>query len=502
MALPTLRSVLSAGPARSAASPHLPARTTGTTADRSGGTRWVWGAAAVLFALYAALSVRDQQRILTTGYDLGIFEQAVRSYAHGQLPVSALKGPGFPLLGDHFSPVLATLAPFYRLWPTPMTLLIAQAALLAVAVVPLAGWAQQVAGRRAAVLVAFGYGGSWGIASAVGFDFHEVVFAVPLLAFSLTALARRRMRAAAAWALPLLLVKEDLGLTVAVIGALIAWRAGRNHRLLGLATLAAGVLGTALEVLVVIPAFNPGGQYAYWSGMPATGSDAGQGVAGLLYQATIGLVTPQTKAVTLVLLLATTAFLAVRSPLLWIAAPTLAWRMVSTNPAYWGTGYQYSAVLMPIAFAALVDGLGRWPGPVRTAWPYLVAGAAVTAVLLPQYPLAALLRPSTWHTGPRVAAAHRVLAMIPDGATVSASNRLVPQLTSRATVSEFGFPGLPLDAQWIVVDTADPQGWPVSGEQQQQDVAAAEAEGFRTVSDQDGYLLLHRGSGSGPGSFR
>lgn len=79
----------------------------------------------------------------TTGFDLGIFEQAVRSYSHGQLPVSELKGPGFPLLGDHFSPVLATLVPFYRLWSSPILLLVAQAALFAVAVVPLASWAQR-----------------------------------------------------------------------------------------------------------------------------------------------------------------------------------------------------------------------------------------------------------------------------------------------------------------------------------------------------------------------
>nr|WP_280921411.1 DUF2079 domain-containing protein [Streptomyces novaecaesareae] len=57
-----------------------------------------------------------------------------------------------------------------------------------------------------------------------------MAFAVPLLAFSLTALGDGRPRAAAYWALPLLLVKEDLGLTVAVIGLLIA---RRGHRRLG-----------------------------------------------------------------------------------------------------------------------------------------------------------------------------------------------------------------------------------------------------------------------------
>ncbi|MET7440268.1 DUF2079 domain-containing protein [Streptomyces sp. NPDC005568] len=96
-----------------------------------------WLLAGLLFTLYTALSVRTHHRMLTTGYDLGIFEQAVRSYAHGHLPVSEVKGSGFPLLGDHFSPVLALIAPVYRLWPTAETLLVVQSALLSVAVVPL-----------------------------------------------------------------------------------------------------------------------------------------------------------------------------------------------------------------------------------------------------------------------------------------------------------------------------------------------------------------------------
>ena len=475
MSLPTPRSTLPPG-APAAAAAASTARGPGLRRWlrlRPDGTGWIWGAAALLFAAYAALSVRDQQRMLTTGFDLGIFEQAVRSYAHGQLPVSALKGPGFPLLGDHFSPIVAVLAPFYRLWPTPMTLLVAQAALLAVAVVPLARWAQRVAGRGAALVVAF---------------------AVPLLAFALTALAERRMRAAALWALPLLLVKEDLGLTVAAVGALIAWY---GHRRLGLATAAAGVLGTMLEVLVVIPAFSPGGHYTYWSSMSGSGSGgapARHGLGELLYRLSVGMVTPDTKVVTLVLLLAPTAFLAVRSPLLWVAFPTLAWRFFSTSPAYWGTGYQYSAVLMPIVFAALVDALGRRPGSARSVRPQLVAAALVTAALLPQYPLFQLAHPATWQTSPRIAAARRILDRIPDGTDVAATNRLVPQLTSRTTVTEFGVPGqpTPADTRWIVVDTATAHDWPFSGGQQRQDIAAAQAQGFRTVVDQDGYLLLHR----------
>ena len=200
-----------------------------TTASHRAATAWAWAwaLAAVFFALYATLSVRDQQLQRTAGFDLGIFDEAVRAYAHGRAPIVPLKGPDFDLLGDHFSPIWATLAPVYRIFPTAYTLLLAQAALLALAVVPLVRWAGREVGIVAGIVVSVGYGTSWGIASAAGFDVHEVAFTVPMLSYCTVA-----------WALPLLLVKEDLGLTVAAVGctsrstarAVSAWPRPRSAR--------------------------------------------------------------------------------------------------------------------------------------------------------------------------------------------------------------------------------------------------------------------------------
>jgi len=51
--------------------------------------------AAILFAGYAAVSLRRHHLLLTSGYDLGIFEQSVRSWANGQWPTSRLKGVAY-----------------------------------------------------------------------------------------------------------------------------------------------------------------------------------------------------------------------------------------------------------------------------------------------------------------------------------------------------------------------------------------------------------------------
>ena len=461
-------------------------------ASGNGCTRWIWGMAAGLFVLYTVVSVRLHQRLLSGGVDLGIFEQSVRSYAHGHWPVAVIKGPDFNLLGDHFSPAVALLAPFYRVFPSPVTILVAQAALLAVAVVPLAAWAQRAVGRSAAVVVGLGYGLSWGIAQTVGFDFHEIAFAVPLLAFSAAALGEGRYTAAVLWALPLLAVKEDQGATVAVLGALLFWKGQRG---LGLATAAVGIAGSLLAVLVILPANNPAGFY-YWSKFHGGSVEEGEkeSLARLLERATVGMISPEPKAILLVLLLAPTAMLALRSPLILLAVPTLVWRLFSENPAYWGVDYHYSAVLMPVIFAAFVDVLRRRAveGPRRLREP-LVAAAVVTALLIPSFPLWSAVRPSTWKSDPRIAVAHEVLGRIPDGATVAASNRLAPHLTGRAEVTILGTPEARQDPQWVVVDMRDPVNWPFPSLRSQQKLVDSAVEaGYVEDTDLEGYLLLRR----------
>ncbi|MFF3073586.1 hypothetical protein ACFVSN_01250 [Kitasatospora sp. NPDC057904] len=101
-----------------------------------------------------------------------------------------------------------------------------------------------------------------------------------------------------------------------------------GRRALGAFLAALAALTLALVVLVVVPGLNPDGVYPYLSSVDGPSGDP---VARLLM--------PGQKWVTLAVLLAPTAFLALRSPLLLLAVPTLGWRFWSTNPAYWGTSF-------------------------------------------------------------------------------------------------------------------------------------------------------------------
>jgi uncharacterized membrane protein len=387
--------------------------------------------------------------------------------------VTDLKGPGYRLLGDHFHPILATLAPLYRLFPSPVTLLLAQAALIAVSIVPVTRTAVRFAGPRAGLAIGVAYALSYGLQRAVNFDFHEVCFAVPLLAMVTSRLLLERWTAAAAWSLPLVLVKEDLPLTVAAVGGYLLLR--RQQRL-GAALVAFGVTTWAVLVTTVIPFFGGGQNYVY---------HAGSSAAGPLTR----LLTPDAKLSTLLMLLLPTAFLALRSPLMLLAVPTLAWRFWSTTPNHWLPIFHYDAVLMPIVFLALVDALTR----VRT--PAVVRVAPAVAVLVTLHaclwlPVHRLADPDRWRTAPDVVAARALLRQIPAGATVAADDRLASQLTSSRAV--YLFPHQPDDRtrpQWVAlrgtVDTGSaPAENPARGR-------LAEL-GYRVVASGGGVVLYRR----------
>ena len=473
-----------------------------------------WTVTAVFFAVYTVVSLLRNDRMLNAGYDLGIFEQAIRAYAHGQAPVVELKGPGFNLLGDHFHPILVLVAPLYRLFPSAVTLLVVQAALMALACYPLTRWAHRAVGPVTGLAVGCGLGASWGLVTGVTKDFHEICFAVPLLAFSVTALGHRRWRAAAAWALPLLLVKEDLGLTLAAIGGYIAWQGLRERRtqettrrvsplLLGLAVVCIGAAGTAVEVLVLLPAMNPRGGFDYWRQMPGEASSAGSavGVAAL----GLHLFWPPMKWLLVFMLAAPTAFSGLRSPLTLLCVPTLAWRLLAGNEHYWQPNFHYNAILMPLVFAGFVDVLHRRtdlvPPPRRRR--LLIFSAAFTAVTAAVYPLHDLVLPWAWRTPAHVRTAERLLARIPDGDTVASSNRLAPMLTGRTTVSLVCFgtgsdpaapTALPADPpRWVVSDRHDPTvKTPCPVAQTQRMLRLYRAHGYVQMAEEDGITLLRR----------
>ena len=251
----------------------------------------IWAVAAVTFGAYFVISLYKLLQLTPSSYDLGIYTEFVKQLSQLHAPIDDALGAGFNLEGNHFQIAVGVIAPFFRLFPTPATLLFFQALFAAVSVFPVATAASRLTTRSTGRLIAFAYAFSWGLQQMIDFDFHEIALAVPLLAFSVSALVRRRPAAAIAWALPLVFVEESQGFTVAAIGGLLM-ASGAFPRLLrarpvppgadargyervalwgGVFLIVWGLFWSTFAITVIIPHFNPTHQYYFWKDGGAVG---------------------------------------------------------------------------------------------------------------------------------------------------------------------------------------------------------------------------------------
>nr|WP_300337895.1 DUF2079 domain-containing protein [Actinomyces sp.] len=494
-------------------------------------------------AAFIMLSVGQWRSYQVPSWDLAIFSQLAKDYAHLQAPVVPIKGEGFNLLGDHFHPVLVLLAPAWWIAPSPLTLLIVQDLLLALSAWPLTRLATRYLGTVGGTALGLVYVLSWGLQTAVAAQFHEIAFAVPMLAWASAAFAEGRWWAVAGWSAPLVLVKEDLGLTVLMIGLAIAWK-GRHSaptgspararlRLgrrvleptttqLGLGLAAFGVVVFLVTVGLILPALSPTGTWEY--GLGGNTSDGSGTSAPAASNLLLRALWPPVKIVTLLLLVMTAGVIGLASPWMAVMAPTLAWRFLSTKSAYWDWSlWHYNAVLMPIALGALLEVLIRLrqrhaadpatgqPEPRRrgrtastSLWqpsvPTWLRGTALVAVVIPvatalwtapALPLAQMTQPGWGQVPARAASAQEILSLIPDGATVESDLGLLPYLVPEHTVYWVGTAQAvvpdyvvidPLSGSWGALAPQDAARW------------AQEQTGVRyeLIFDRDDYQVAKR----------
>lgn len=333
-----------------------------------------------------AYSVGQWRSMTVPSWDLAIFAELAKAYAHGQAPIVPIKGDDYNLLGDHFHPILVLLGPIWRLFPTPLALLVVQDLLLAVSAWPLTRLATRLTSRSIATALGLFYVLSWGFQGAAQAQFHEIAFAVPMLAWASVAFVERRWKACALWLVPLVLVKEDMGLTLIMAGgamALRGWqearagepddagsgpakrRSGRFIRAwdelptvrLGAHLALFGLLAFILTVFIIVPLLSPTGSWQY-----GLGGNAGDGMTAAHTGGTLleRLFSPTVKIATLFMLVCTAGGIGLASPWMALMLPTLGWRFLADKEAYWEWKlWHYNAALIPIALGALLDVIAR-----------------------------------------------------------------------------------------------------------------------------------------------
>ncbi len=407
---------------------------------------------AVLFVFAAVLHYVVYE---TARFDLGNMVQAIWNTGHGHvLETTTLKGHQESRLGFHVDPFLVLVAPLFRIWKSPLLLLILQVLAVASGALPVFWLARKHLGSaRAAAHFAFAYL----LYPATQFNaftsadgFHPVSFAVPLALYAIWFLDEDRLLAFSAVALLAFTTKEEIPLAVGCLGIWYAVRRGR--RLFGVGVFTAGLGVTLFNFLWVIPHFAPKGVNPFAGRYAAVGGTP-RGMVHKLFSdpaAFVHAVATGHKGFYLVFLLVPFLGLWALEPLLFLGAvPDLAINLLSGKAAQTTVLFQYTAGIVPFVVAASIFGAARLKEKRLDLPLWVLAGSTAVAVYSP---MAVLPGDIGAFRSPLVAAKTQAVNLIPSGAPVAASNKLGSHLAERRYLYTFPSVG---PSQWIVIDVND-----------------------------------------------
>ncbi len=452
-------------------------------------------------AVYTLLSCVRQWRFQTGGFDLGIHDQVIWEYSRFLHPTSTLMGFD-NALGDHFDPILMLLGPLYWFLPGPEALFLAQSLAVAIGGLAVFRFARRRLGRTPAYQWTAAYLVFWGIQSGLSYDFHDLLLAVPFIAFAIDFIDLKRWGWAFFCLVMLLFVKEDLGLLVAFFGVYLLvlgeWKKGS-------AIFFVGVVGFLLEMTVVLPYLASPRSYNHWV-YPDLGRSLGESIGTILRHPLLVpkvLFSDPQKIVTMFCSFLACGFLTFLSPVGLLTIPLLAERMLSNAGNLYSMGYHYSATIAPVLMMGGVDGLYRLAMREKGRSGKLVPIASLVVLVLnlatvPIFPLRDLFRAKFYRSNPVVETAPKALALVPPDAKVLAQDTIVPHLSHRKSIYMMAKSELGMDCDYFIA-CRDLPAWPFDGFDPIEGSARQRmSHGYQKIFDENGWIVLKKAGGQDP----
>lgn len=426
--------------------------------------------------VYGSISLYNHYVFRTSAHDLGIKNQAIYDYAHFRWNYNTVMnelGGEINILANHFEPILFILAPFWYLFGS-YTLLIFQ-----IVFILAGGWGiylylRQITDHKILPLIAMAaFYGTWGIYSALSFDFHTNVLGAMLVPWIMLFMEKKKPWTAFIFLFLLINCKENMALWAVFIGAGLAVHYWKNKTLrwfsLGFSMFS--LVYFVLIMAVFMPYFSQGKlEYIHFQ-YSALGDGPIEAIRTVvtkplytlrllfvnhLPEKTIFNDTAKTN-LHIAVLLSGGIFLLVKPQFLVMLIPVYGQKMFSDDPGKWSVFGQYSIEFTPVliicAFlviskirnekimlltAILVflscldtakDKIDKWkPG-------------AYWKVTLNFYSL------SHYRTEIDVPELYRAMDLIPDTAAVCASSMIVPHIAGRRDIYYYPY----IDkANWVI----------------------------------------------------
>ena len=403
--------------------------------------RVVLGVAA-LYALVVGALALVRYQAFASDFDHGIFTQYTWLLGHLHEPFNTIVLR--TLLGDHVEPGIALLAPLGTIgMAAPGILLVQMLALAATApLLCLLARAHGASGWLAAVP-----GVLWCASPVVLhpalLDFHPECLVPVLLVGGCLALARGRTAWFAASVVVACAMKEDVGLTYAVLGLVLAWE---GRRRLGAVLAVATGSYSLFAVYVVLPAFGnaPAQEFG-----PRFAGDRGDSFVDVARYSVLHPLTATQRALDLgdlgilLMLVLTTGGLCLLAPRwLLVAVPAAALNVFSAYDLQHTIDYHYWIVAAGAVAVAGAVGAGRVGAAGRSTWLRWGAVAGVFLAALTLQWASAVTRQvrAEW---PRRADRQAIVDAIPGNAGVAAPMQMLAHVAERKRVYVLPEPMVP-----------------------------------------------------------
>ena len=403
---------------------------------------WARGLLVAATAFYVVLftywTVRNHEGFGTYAFDFGLYDQGLWLLSRFKRPFVTIMGRH--LFGDHTSFILLFLVPIYWVIPSAKVLLVAQSAALGLGALPAFLIAREKLRHEvlaAAIAVAYLLHPHIGWTNLE--QFHPDVFEVPLLLFALWFMLRARWGWYAVSVGLLLLVKEDVGPLVIVLGIYVAVR---HDWRVGLATSAAGALAFTAAMWWILPALNGVGTLNYWR-IPFGGPGGVVRTAVTDPGTFLAYAFDGPRRWYLWQMFVPLAGLSLLAPsVLVIAATPLAANLLTTFYYQYDIHYHYGTLIVPVLVTATIFAIARARSmKVRSVLVGAVAAASlVCAYLWGPTPFSRDRVPIAEGDHPTIPYIREAIGLIPKDASVSAVYNYVPHIDHRERIYMFPTP--------------------------------------------------------------
>ena len=453
-----------------------------------------------------------------TSWDLGQYTQLMWNSLNGRLFETSYILDAPSKLGTSFTPILLALVPVYAVWHSSMALLVVQTIGLGLSALPLYWFARARLGRGLALALGVAYLLFPGLENIGLSEFHEIAFAVPLLAYATFFLLRRHYPRFLVCLALALLVKEEIAF-IAVIFGVYVFFIQRNRRL-GLALATFGVVWAVLLLQYLVPFFRSGdfgsGFYYFGSGQLGGGSarygylghNLSEIFATILTRPDVifdAIWTPAKIEYGLHFLVPLMFVPLVGIEIVALALPTFGYSLLSNYGLQTSIRSYYFAPLLPFVFFAAVIGLERLLRWIESATRrtsthatnrgigqfglgvMLIVSSGANYFLQASGPLGRYFEPERYVWNEHTALGHELLRLIPDGGLVVAQNEYLASLSNRPQIYEVPIPDY-RQVDYLFADQARP--WYAVHRGIWESLRATGY--FETLAARDGYWVAKR----------